>query len=84
MRKCQRRPRRERKEGTEVEKHKNEVDGEGSRIKSRSLEVELLGLFPGERGLTEVTVHCGNLVLSFLKVELLDDDSPTKIPVCEN
>jgi hypothetical protein len=43
----------------------------------RFLELEGLGLLPGERGLrsSEVTVRRGDVVLGLLEVEVLDDDS---------
>jgi hypothetical protein len=51
---------------------------------SLSLELELLGLFPSVRGVTEVTVRGSLQVLRLLEVELSDDNSGSQVPVASD
>ena len=47
----------------------------------KSSQDELLGLFPGVRWVTEVTICSGLAVNRLLQVELLHDDTGPKVPV---
>ena len=47
----------------------------------RHLELERLGLFPGELGTAKVTISSGLLVDGSEQIEFLDDDTRTQVPV---
>lgn len=51
------------------------------RTQSANLELERLGLLPGVRRVTEVTVRGGLQVLGLLEVELSHDNSGSEVPV---